>query len=230
MPHIKTQNGTIKYKVKPLYLGKKRIDKVQALENLILLKKIFDIHDFKFVMIYGTLLGAIRENDFIDHDEDIDLAIKYEDKTKLLSLLPDLIENKFEIARWYDGEILSIIRNGEYIDIYLFKDFNGKLLLNGGLPIPREFLEDTCLFNFKGYMFNVPSKYIDALEFIYGSNWETPIQYTDFKLTYWQRKKKTIKEKIRYMLPTWLVRKITRRNEIKQFEGYRKRGVLDNYL
>ena len=71
---LHTDKGLYKYKFIPIYQGIKRIDKTIAKENLTILKKVCDDSDLPFILFYGTLLGAIREHDFITHDEDIDIT------------------------------------------------------------------------------------------------------------------------------------------------------------
>ena len=230
MPTIRTKNGRIKYKAKHLYVGVKQINKELAFENLKLLKSIFDQNGLRFVLTYGTLLGVVRENDFITHDEDIDLAIKVEDQEKLLSILPQIIDNGFSIARYLKDDLLSVIRNGEYIDIYVFSDYNGKLRVDGGLPMPLEYLDDLKEIDFKGTLFYVPSDDIGALEFFYGKTWRTPIPYANFELPKWKRFLYSVRESIRYYIPTWLIKKLSQKNYRAQFDRYRKRGVLDKYL
>ena len=75
MPVIKAICGDISYTTYPLYLGIKKIDKIIARENLLLFKDIVSKHHIPFGLIAGTLLGAIREHDFIEHDEDVDLFL-----------------------------------------------------------------------------------------------------------------------------------------------------------
>ena len=70
MPSVMTSHGAIRYKTIPLFPGVKRIDKEIAFENLCLLKSILDANGIKFQLAFGTLLGVVREHDFIDHDED----------------------------------------------------------------------------------------------------------------------------------------------------------------
>ena len=104
---IKTPIGNYYYKYIPIYLGIKPINKVIAKENLLLLKSILDNNNVLFLLSFGTLLGAVREHDFISHDEDIDLILFKKDLPKFLSLLFVLRENGFEIVR-YESKRLSI--------------------------------------------------------------------------------------------------------------------------
>lgn len=58
-----------------------------CLQNLlrIVLEK-FHQHQIRYTIIYGTLLGAIRDGDFIAQDDDIDLAIHQEDWQRCYSI------------------------------------------------------------------------------------------------------------------------------------------------
>ncbi len=51
----------------------------------------------KFGLMFGTLLGAVRENSFIKHDEDVDLFVLEEDKEKLFNCIHDFINIGFQI-------------------------------------------------------------------------------------------------------------------------------------
>jgi len=47
-------------------------NRVKDLETI---KEVFDKHGVKFHIVYGALLGFKRDGDFIEHDDDIDLAV-----------------------------------------------------------------------------------------------------------------------------------------------------------
>ena len=45
-----------------------------AKSNLLIFNKIAIANDFRFILFFGTLLGAVREHDFIKNDTDIDVV------------------------------------------------------------------------------------------------------------------------------------------------------------
>ena len=108
MRKLFTSQGVYKYNPVDLYYGRKIIDRKISKNNLLDFKKILDSKEIYFGIIFGTLLGAIRENNFIIHDEDVDVFILEEDKHKFMSLLFDLRENGFEVAR-YQKKVISIL-------------------------------------------------------------------------------------------------------------------------
>jgi len=173
---IQTKNGTIAYEEKIFAHGKDPLVIEVATKNLLDVKRILDVHNAKFGLMFGTLLGAIRENDFISHDEDIDLFMLNEDKENLLSSLHDLIECGFEIGR-YNDNLLSIIRDNEYIDFYFFRKSNFFYRkCDVGLISKAKYLENTTDYMFLGKLFQVPEESEKLLVDLYGKTWKIPIK------------------------------------------------------
>lgn len=220
MPQIKTLNGNISYKIHPLYLGVKKINKDVARENLLLFKRIVENNGILFGLIGGTLLGAVREHDFIEHDEDIDLFFKEEDKQSFLCLLPRLLREGFSIARYDRRGLLSIIRKGEYIDLYFFSDYGSGIRICSGWCIPEHFLLEYTTLCFQDSQFIVPKDYVAYLKFEYGENWLIPIPYTDFNVSLWKAKFFEIKEHIKGLLPDLIYFYLVRKSEGKLKDNY----------
>lgn len=213
MPKIKLSNGVIKYKTVPLYGGVKLIDKEKALENLLLVKKVLDERNVPFQLAYGTLLGAIRDKDFITHDEDIDLIVLEEYKQTFIDSLSVLIKEGFAIARYDRRGLMSIIRNGEYIDFYFFAKAGNGLRACSGLFCIAKHIEEVSPIRFKGVEFLAPKEYEDFFLFAYGENWRTPVQYQNFELSKFHRNILSLREHIKDILPDWLYFSLAKKTE-----------------
>lgn len=179
---IDTEKGVYKYKFIPIYQGIKRIDKTIAQENLEILKDICDKSKLKFILFYGTLLGAVREHNFISHDEDIDVVMYKSDMTHFLNLLFDLREAGFELARYESRGFLSIIRRNEYIDVYFYEPYMGDTNLWYSCQdiCKKEFVLDLIPYLFLGKEYLVPRNYVQYLEYYFGADWQIPIQIFDY--------------------------------------------------
>lgn len=170
---IYISKGVYEFKPINLYYGRKLIDIHNAKNNLLDFKSIMDSHKVDFGLIYGTLLGAVREGNFIEHDEDIDVFILDENRMKFLEILLEFRCLGFEVAR-YEKDLLSLIRKDDYIDIYFFrKTFFNKRVCNND-SINRKFLEELKSFEFLGERFKVPKNCINFLELAYGVDWRIP--------------------------------------------------------
>ena len=101
-----------------------------------------DEHNYTYWLDSGTLLGASRNNKFIQWDDDIDLGIPYETKyniENMCSKLNFIIHNnikyyiclKYNIKIWiYDDCIIKTLNNDdsylEFIDLLYYKKINNK--------------------------------------------------------------------------------------------------------
>lgn len=217
---IKTDNGVYRYKFIPIYPGIKPINKTIAFENLMLLKKICDANNLHFLIYYGTLLGAIREKDFITHDEDIDLALKLEDMPHFLNLLFELRKNGFEMARYESRGFMSIIRKGEYIDLYFFgiypKNNNRRYCARDVLP--KKFIEETKNIEFKGETFETCADPVGFLELYYGEDWKTPQPFFDFNMSKLAKFKMFLSQYIKALLPQSIVETLQAKRDAKYLD------------
>ena len=58
---------------------KKKINKEEYEKDLLDIKRVLDEYDLKVWLIFGTLLGAVRDNDFLEWDDNINMAV-YEEE------------------------------------------------------------------------------------------------------------------------------------------------------
>jgi len=170
---IKTNKGEFHFKPRNLFHGRKKINKKKAQENLLLLRNILKKTDIRWGLIFGTLLGAVREKNFIAHDEDTDIYIFYEDQYKILELIYEFKKFGFEIARYEKKSLFSIIRNNEYIDFYFFKKkMFGRRCLD--YYVPNLFFKQSAKIKFFNQYFPTLNNAHKYLEFQYGKDWKIP--------------------------------------------------------
>lgn len=220
MPKIKLSKGVFRYRTIPIYEGVKKMDKEVSMANLRLLKEILDAHGLEFQITFGTLLGAIREKDFIAHDEDIDLLILGEEKQKFFDILPELSENGFKVARYDRRGLMSIMRKNEYIDFYFLDDRGDGTRYCSGIILPIGLTDKTIDYNFKGLDVKIPEDYVSFLRYEYGDDWMTPIQWFNYGSSRWSRIKTAIRMVGKELLPDWIYFKMLKPSEQKMLNRY----------
>lgn len=235
MNTIITSSGQkIQYKPLPLFRGVQFINKQLAKENLLLLKSILDDNGINFGLIAGTILGAIREHDFIDHDEDIDLFILSEDRQKVIDVLPQICAAGFEIIRYHrTKKLMSIMKNGQYIDFNFYEPYNKDIRCSGGWLVLDRFLTQTTTVEFLGKDFRVPKDYYGYLECAYGKNWRIPVVWNNYEMSWMETKIRNFFEKIKEILPLPLYNYLlsfSANKEINRHVGYMTRFCNDNNL
>lgn len=151
------------------------IDASAAERNLLDFKKVMDRCKVKFMIMHGTLLGAIREHAFIGHDLDVDTCTWQENR--LLEAIPELERAGLKLCR-ADGLIYSFIRDGVYIDVYLVQKLQGLIspfyVRYCGHVIPRKYFRFPKKMEFLGEEFRIPNHVEDLLVFWYGKDWRIP--------------------------------------------------------
>jgi phosphorylcholine metabolism protein LicD len=134
-----------------------------------------DEANITFGLIYGTLLGAVREKNFIAHDEDTDVFCFEVDRQSVLDILFKLKEVGLVVGRYQEEEdLISFVKNDEYIDIYFFrKNLLGNYVSNGSY-FEAKYLENLIEIEFLGEQFSVPWQPEVLLEKLYGKDWRVP--------------------------------------------------------
>lgn len=153
------------------------LDRSIAKKNLIDFKTILDQNNVPFLIMHGTLLGAIREHDFIKHDIDIDTCTLNE--KALINVIPALAKAGLYLCRYEKGIIYSFIRDNVYIDVYIVNKLKGLIrpfyVRYLGNIIPRKFFRNPKKIFFLDVEFKIPNHTKEIIEFWYGKNWEIPI-------------------------------------------------------
>lgn len=233
MASIKTPKGRLHYKPKNLYLGIKQIDRDIAFENLGVLLEVLKKNNVLVSPALGTLLGIIRENNFIEWDEDIDLFVLEEDKNKLLNAFWDLKEVGFDLVRVDRCDMLySVMRNGEYIDFYIMEKLSPEVRGSADIFMFERHLTELIDWDFRGLTISVPKDYEEFLEFRYG-DWRTPVKFANFNLTRGQIFKAKfinwLKNLPPYRIRLWMLKKYHKKDLDKFLERCKKKGITLNY-
>lgn len=165
-------------------------------------------HSCRVWLEFGTLLGAYRENNFISHDNDIDLGI--DEKSFNQDFINHLEENGFILKKYFKiksndtelndfiAEITVSYKNKINIDFFVFKSINNRLISYCFDKSPEmsskqhqqkygEYLRvsqsqfipfELKNIEFLGEKFLIPSNTIEHLTECYGADFMTPKKYS----------------------------------------------------
>ncbi|MCF8357667.1 MAG: LicD family protein [Prolixibacteraceae bacterium] len=104
-------------------------------------------NNIQYWLDFGTLLGAIRENDFIKHDNDIDIGILHADYSKNIELAMEKEGFKkirqFEINNGKDGLEQAYSYKGVNIDFFYYLSDEKKIWTHIFDTLPNETFHST---------------------------------------------------------------------------------------
>jgi lipopolysaccharide cholinephosphotransferase len=149
----------------------------QSRLNLFDLVDILNSCNIKYTIFFGTLLGAIRENNFIADDSDTDILCFRDDYRKADELVKRARRRGFRVPL----EELPMmdhyfIRNGEKIDInWILDNGHNEMLYDHWIKWDKKFFEQPFpTMRFRGKIVNIPHHSIELIELMYGKNWRIP--------------------------------------------------------
>jgi lipopolysaccharide cholinephosphotransferase len=159
---------------------KNGMDKAQAKSNLFAIADILDTLGIRSFLFFGTLLGAMREKDFIAHDTDTDLGVFQEFSDRFPEIRAAAEAAGFTILRGASGDrLFSFMRGNEYLDCYVSKRFIAFPFRQAfdvdGSSVPALCLEHLEEADFLGRPFRIPAEAERVLRILYGRNWRVPV-------------------------------------------------------
>lgn len=176
---------TLRFTKHGLQVPISEMDQGKILEDLIDLRDKLRAIGLKPLLMYGTLLGAIREKDFIQHDDDLDIAIIADGLGK-----EDLVAERDRVvalleannipcnARLQQTPLIHCKRSEVTIDIFILGHKDGKIFWPHRRLIVVEEQADiflpTTTMEFKGETFDIPRDPEAVSEARYGSGWRVP--------------------------------------------------------
>lgn len=187
-----------------------RTDDELVLQNkgLIEIKKILESNNIEYFLSGGTLLGAVREKNFIRWDWDVSLYLKTEDVFDKRQLLFCLFKDAGFKVDGFDESY----KNLKYV-IYKYNTkyeiagywLEGSTRYRSAWKIPAHFFEDVQTIGFLGEVYPCMTPAEAYLEYTYG-DWRTPkkesvkeryLSEEVFLDSKWKRKIKPLKSVIR---------------------------------
>ena len=142
-------------------------------KNLLDIKRILDKEGLRYWLMFGTFLGAYRDQAIIPYEEDTDLAIYAEDLPRLVYCEDALAKEGFYLG--VAPEMATLYRSGEHTDFYCFH-------LDGNKRVWKSVSYDASAFEtfneiqFLGQKWRILSEPERWLKYTYGADWRTPIK------------------------------------------------------
>jgi len=150
-----------------------RINKAESKKCLLTIKEVFERRKITFWLLCGTMLGAVRDGDFIESDRDIDLGLYAVEKENIYEALLELQEGGFEVYRaTADDSFVQVRRGGIYVDLCLMSKWDGARWRCGSYYEPKDYFTNLKPVRFLGTSFLVPGRANEYLSNRYGENWE----------------------------------------------------------
>jgi len=146
-------------------------------------------NNVKYVIFAGTLLGAVRNNNFMDHDTDTDIAIPVEEMDKVKNIIES---SKWKIfGKWrrelsvkeqmggnlyYKIDIFFIEEDDKnsYLYAYRYNQDTKKWDIEWRMNFPKGIFINRLRYKIRNIDIYIPNQYEEILEYEYGTNWKIP--------------------------------------------------------
>lgn len=178
-----------------LYNNNHHNESDEIYKHLKYITTIMEKHNIKYWITYGTLLGAVRENNIIKYDYDFDIGANIEDIDNILALNEYIKKDGYSIDKAYmlhnNKSIWKVSLHVNYKgkqmgDIYLYKKFNDGYMrrydIQDGIyfwpksTFPYEFVSKLIKIRIRDKLYMAPQHPIILIEQWYTKKWHIPIK------------------------------------------------------
>ncbi len=161
------------------YLRKAPKINIEDASHLVLTaKSILDANNIQFMPVFGTLLGIVRQGNFIPHDTDVDMAIWEKDREKLVDLIPEFEKAGLRFACCWEPIIYTFEYGTVTCDFYILsaapKPYTKWMICLHEHLVPKKYFNGTQKIDFLGTLFDVPANPERLLRYGYGRKWMIP--------------------------------------------------------
>lgn len=172
--------------------GKTRpINRDNLYKNLCVLTDVLTKYGIKWWLTHGTMLGAYRENNFIEYDDDADIGADIATSGHRLEAEQELRDLGFFVPPLGDrGKPVDPLSNmpysdtvgikdGEKIEIWWYEKRGDKYLYDVyRQPVclihDARYYDTLSTMDFRGRKFNIPNHIEEWLVMMYGEDWSIP--------------------------------------------------------
>jgi lipopolysaccharide cholinephosphotransferase len=175
-------------------------DKAALLEDMVAMRDLLAERGIPVFLNFGTLLGALRERDFIAFDDDADMEIYERDEERFLALLPELESRGLSMfGHNVDQNLYKFRGRGEQLDLFVARERRtllGRRVwdIEGRSSVPARHLDSLEELDFLGHSFKIPADPYALIRNLYGRNWRIPIEHFPARLNWSERVGKLFRE------------------------------------
>lgn len=163
------------------------IDRNNAIKALRETKHILDNFGVTFFLRQGTCLGAIRDNDLLPWDDDIDvgsvIGLHGVTETSLEKIVVAFRDHGFlaRIDHLSVSPYIPLVKYSTRIDWQCYKVVDDYIIQFPFLRSPLELFKELKEISFLNETFLVPNPPEEYLRLKYGENWKTPRKHGDYE-------------------------------------------------